>query len=81
VREGAAATAGCCSAASAPARRHQQLELAREAERLGATQLGGRAYGSDTATVLVWLAAQISAIGLARVPACSPGQDGGHPGQ
>jgi F420-dependent oxidoreductase-like protein len=55
----------------------QQLELAREAERLGYDSLWvAEAYGSDAATVLAWLAAQTSTIGLGsgvfQIPARSP---------
>jgi F420-dependent oxidoreductase-like protein len=43
----------------------QQLELAREAERLGYDSAWvAEAYGSDAATVLAWLAAQTGAIHL-----------------
>jgi F420-dependent oxidoreductase-like protein len=54
-----------------------QLELAREAERLGYDSVWvAEAYGSDAATVLAWLAAQTSSIGLGsavfQVPARSP---------
>ena len=55
----------------------QQLELAREAERLGYDSAWvAEAYGSDAATVLAWLAAQTSTIGLGsavfQIPARSP---------
>jgi F420-dependent oxidoreductase-like protein len=55
----------------------EQLELAREAERLGYDSAWvAEAYGSDAATVLAWLAAQTSAIGLGsavfQMPARSP---------
>jgi F420-dependent oxidoreductase-like protein len=55
----------------------EQLELAREAERLGyASAWAAEAYGSDAATVLAWLAAQTSTIGLGsavfQIPARSP---------
>jgi F420-dependent oxidoreductase-like protein len=55
----------------------EQLELAREAERLGyASAWVAEAYGSDAATVLAWLAAQTSTIGLGsavfQIPARSP---------
>jgi F420-dependent oxidoreductase-like protein len=55
----------------------QQLELAREAERLGYDSAWvAEAYGSDAATVLAWLAAQTSGIGLGsavfQLPARSP---------
>jgi F420-dependent oxidoreductase-like protein len=55
----------------------QQLELVREAERLGCDSAWvAEAYGSDAATVLAWLAAQTSSIGLGsavfQVPARSP---------
>jgi F420-dependent oxidoreductase-like protein len=55
----------------------QQLELVREAERLGYDSAWvAEAYGSDAATVLAWLAAQTSRIGLGsgvfQVPARSP---------
>jgi F420-dependent oxidoreductase-like protein len=55
----------------------QQLELAREAERLGYDSVWvAEAYGSDAATVLAWLAAQTSTIGLGsgvfQIPARSP---------
>ena len=43
----------------------EQLELAREAERLGYhSAWAAEAYGSDAATVLAWLAGQTSRIGL-----------------
>jgi alkanesulfonate monooxygenase SsuD/methylene tetrahydromethanopterin reductase-like flavin-dependent oxidoreductase (luciferase family) len=43
----------------------QQLELAREAERLGYDSVWvAEAYGSDAATVLAWLAAQTGAVKL-----------------
>src|SRR6266511_121216 len=42
-----------------------QLAMAREAERLGYDSLwAAEAYGSDAATVLAWLAAQTSSIGI-----------------
>jgi F420-dependent oxidoreductase-like protein len=55
----------------------QQLELAREAERLGYDSAWvAEAYGSDAATVLAWLAAQTSSIHLGsaafQIPARSP---------
>jgi F420-dependent oxidoreductase-like protein len=55
----------------------EQLALAREAERLGYDSAWvAEAYGSDAATVLAWLAAQTSAIGLGsavfQIPARSP---------
>ena len=55
----------------------QQLELAREAERLGYDSAWvAEAYGSDAATVLAWLAAQTSTINLGsavlQIPARSP---------
>jgi F420-dependent oxidoreductase-like protein len=55
----------------------EQLELAREAERLGYDSAWvAEAYGSDAATVLAWLAAQTSTIGLGsavfQIPARSP---------
>jgi F420-dependent oxidoreductase-like protein len=55
----------------------QQLELAREAERLGYDSAWvAEAYGSDAATVLAWLAAQTSTINLGsavlQMPARSP---------
>jgi F420-dependent oxidoreductase-like protein len=55
----------------------EQLELAREAERLGYDSAwAAEAYGSDAATVLAWLAAQTSTIGLGsaifQIPARSP---------
>lgn len=55
----------------------EQVELAREAERLGYDSAWvAEAYGSDAATVLAWLAAQTSAIGLGsavfQIPARSP---------
>jgi F420-dependent oxidoreductase-like protein len=55
----------------------QQLELAREAERLGYDSAWvAEAYGSDAATVLAWLAAQTSTIKLGsavlQMPARSP---------
>src|SRR5919202_5669219 len=55
----------------------EQLALARAAERLGYDSLwAAEAYGSDAATVLAWLAAQTSTIGLGsavfQVPARSP---------
>jgi F420-dependent oxidoreductase-like protein len=54
-----------------------QLELAREAERLGYDSAWvAEAYGSDAATVLAWLAAQTSRINLGsavfQIPARSP---------
>jgi F420-dependent oxidoreductase-like protein len=53
------------------------LELVREAERLGYDSAwAAEAYGSDAATVLSWLAAQTSTIGLGsavfQIPARSP---------
>jgi F420-dependent oxidoreductase-like protein len=55
----------------------QQLEVAREAERLGYDSAWvAEAYGSDAATVLAWLAAQTSTITLGsavlQMPARSP---------
>jgi F420-dependent oxidoreductase-like protein len=55
----------------------QQLELVREAERLGYDSAWvAEAYGSDAATVLAWLAAQTSTIQLGsavfQLPARSP---------
>ena len=55
----------------------QQLEAAREAERLGYDSAWvAEAYGSDAATVLAWLAAQTSTIHLGsavfQIPARSP---------
>jgi F420-dependent oxidoreductase-like protein len=55
----------------------EQLELAREAERLGYDSAWvAEAYGSDAATVLAWLAAQTSRINLGsavfQIPARSP---------
>jgi F420-dependent oxidoreductase-like protein len=55
----------------------QQLEVAREAERLGYDSAWvAEAYGSDAATVLAWLAAQTSTISLGsavlQMPARSP---------
>jgi F420-dependent oxidoreductase-like protein len=55
----------------------QQLEVAREAERLGYDSAWvAEAYGSDAATVLAWLAAQTSTIKLGsavlQMPARSP---------
>jgi F420-dependent oxidoreductase-like protein len=55
----------------------EQLELAREAERLGYHSAWvAEAYGSDAATVLAWLAAQTSSIrlgsGVFQIPARSP---------
>ena len=55
----------------------EQLELAREAERLGYDSAWvAEAYGSDAATVLAWLAAQTSSINLGsavfQIPARSP---------
>jgi F420-dependent oxidoreductase-like protein len=55
----------------------EQLALAREAERLGYDSVwAAEAYGSDAATVLAWLAAQTSSIGLGsaifQIPARSP---------
>ena len=55
----------------------QQLEVAREAERLGYDSAWvAEAYGSDAATVLAWLAAQTSTINLGsavlQIPARSP---------
>jgi F420-dependent oxidoreductase-like protein len=54
-----------------------QLAMAREAERLGYDSVwAAEAYGSDAATVLAWLAAQTSTIGLGsavfQIPARSP---------
>jgi len=44
---------------------HQQLEIVQEAERLGYDSVwAAEAYGSDTATVLAWLAAGTSTINL-----------------
>jgi F420-dependent oxidoreductase-like protein len=56
---------------------HEQLALAREAERLGYDSVWvAEAYGSDAATVLAWLAAQTSAVNLGsavfQMPARSP---------
>ena len=53
------------------------LELVREAERLGYAQAWvAEAYGSDAPTVLAWLAAQTSTIGLGagimQIPARTP---------
>jgi F420-dependent oxidoreductase-like protein len=55
----------------------EQLQLALEAERLGYDSAwAAEAYGSDAATVLAWVAAQTSTIGLGaavfQVPARSP---------
>jgi F420-dependent oxidoreductase-like protein len=55
----------------------EQLALVREAERLGYDSAwAAEAYGSDAATVLGWLAAQTSTIGLGsaifQIPARSP---------
>src|SRR6266700_2022745 len=55
-----------------------QLEMAREAERLGYDSVwAAEAYGSDAATVLAWLAAQTSKIKLGsaifQMPGRSPG--------
>ena len=55
----------------------EQLELVREAERLGYDSAWvAEAYGSDAATVLAWLAAQTSTINLGsavfQIPARSP---------
>ena len=55
----------------------EQLELVREAERLGCDSAWvAEAYGSDAATVLAWLAAQTSSIKLGsavfQLPARSP---------
>jgi F420-dependent oxidoreductase-like protein len=55
----------------------EQLALVREAERLGYDSAwAAEAYGSDAATVLAWLAAQTSTIGLGsaifQIPARSP---------
>jgi F420-dependent oxidoreductase-like protein len=55
----------------------EQLELVREAERLGYDSAwAAEAYGSDAATVLAWLAAQTSRIhlgsGVFQIPARSP---------
>jgi F420-dependent oxidoreductase-like protein len=55
----------------------EQLELVREAERLGYDSAWvAEAYGSDAATVLAWLAAQTAAISLGsavfQIPARSP---------
>jgi F420-dependent oxidoreductase-like protein len=54
-----------------------QLAMVREAERLGFDSVwAAEAYGSDAATVLAWLAAQTSTIGLGsavfQIPARSP---------
>jgi F420-dependent oxidoreductase-like protein len=54
-----------------------QLAMTREAERLGYDSVwAAEAYGSDAATVLAWLAAQTSTIGLGsavfQIPARSP---------
>src|SRR5215216_2327199 len=55
----------------------EQLELAREAERLGYDSVwAAEAYGSDAASVLGWLAAQTATINLGsavlQIPARSP---------
>src|ERR671937_22807 len=55
----------------------RQLAMATEAERLGFDSVwAAEAYGSDAATVLAWLAAQTSTIGLGsaifQIPARSP---------
>ena len=55
----------------------EQLALVREAERLGYDSAwAAEAYGSDAATILAWLAAQTSSIGLGsaifQIPARSP---------
>jgi F420-dependent oxidoreductase-like protein len=55
----------------------EQLALTREAERLGYDSVwAAEAYGSDAATLLAWLAAQTSTIGLGsaifQIPARSP---------
>src|SRR5512132_4470004 len=55
----------------------EQLELVREAERLGYDSAWvAEAYGSDAPTVLAWLAAQTSSInlgsGVFQIPARSP---------
>jgi F420-dependent oxidoreductase-like protein len=55
----------------------EQLELVQEAERLGYDSAwAAEAYGSDAATILGWLAAQTSTIGLGsaifQIPARSP---------
>jgi F420-dependent oxidoreductase-like protein len=55
----------------------EQLALVREAERLGYDSAwAAEAYGSDAATILAWLAAQTSTIGLGsaifQIPARSP---------
>src|SRR5215218_2949570 len=55
----------------------QQLSIVQEAERLGYDSVwAAEAYGSDTATVLAWLAAQTGTIGLGsaifQIPARSP---------
>jgi F420-dependent oxidoreductase-like protein len=55
----------------------EQLGLVQEAERLGYDSVwAAEAYGSDAATVLAWLAAQTSTIGLGaaifQIPARSP---------
>ena len=45
----------------------QQLEIVQEAERIGYDSVwAAEAYGSDTATVLAWLAAGTERIHLAR---------------
>jgi F420-dependent oxidoreductase-like protein len=56
---------------------HDHLKLVREAERLGfSVAWAAEAYGSDAVTVLSWLAAQTSTIGLGasvlQIPARSP---------
>jgi F420-dependent oxidoreductase-like protein len=58
-------------------RRQEQAELAREAERLGyASVWASESYGSDAATVLAWLAAQTTSLGIGaavfQMPARSP---------
>ena len=55
----------------------QQLEIVQEAESLGYDSVwAAEAYGSDTATVLAWLAGQTSKIklgsGIFQMPARSP---------
>jgi F420-dependent oxidoreductase-like protein len=56
---------------------HEQLRLVEEAERIGYSAVWvGEAYGSDAATVLAWLAAKTTRIGLGsgvfQIPGRSP---------
>src|ERR687894_3057879 len=56
---------------------HDQLQMVRDAEKAGYDSAwGAEAYGSDTATVLAWLAGQTERIklgaGIFQMPARSP---------